>query len=521
MPFLLTALILAAACVIGYLPTLTVGFLCDDFVFLNAMKHVSLLNIAGGGVYFRPFVILISALEWLISGEKPFVFHLVNLIWHWTGAIGVACLASALIRKPYAALIAGLVFALHPAHPEAVTWLSGRFDVICGTLLIWSFYFYILASEAVPGKSRSLFRASFITFALACLSKEQAFVFPLTILLYEFLLTGDSNKPASSVSIKIKRAIPFFIIAGCVFFVRWMILGGMGGYVPDDTQRDLYMTYLRNIALWPFVVLFVPTNRSLLETSGLWLAALTVIILLSPLLLLFRLQARILVFCAIAVALNMIPSGHLGVAIGSLQNSRFLYTPSVFFAILIAGIFASSFQTTEPRIFSELNEKGTGNFSHDELELRCKSGAKRCLSPSPKIKSAAIIVLIVYLLTFTFWLQQNNYPWIIAGKMVRAATQSTEVLYMRHKSQWGSGIHKLLLFDVPNDYIGAWTFKTGLVEMLRDRYGAEMEEVDIEVMSSGLQTQENIEKPDQAYREGAIVWIFNPGTETFYEYKWE
>jgi len=40
-------------------------------------------------------------------------------------------------------------------------------------------------------------------------------------------------------------------------------------------------------------------------------------------------------------------------------------------------------------------------------------------------------------------------------------------------------------------------------------------------MSSGLQTQENIEKPDQAYREGAIVWIFNPGTETFYEYKWE
>jgi len=469
--------------VIGYLPTLTVGFLCDDFVFLNGMKHASLLNIAGGGVYFRPFVILISGLEWLIFGDKPFIFHLVNLVWHWAGATGVACLASALIRKPYASLIAGLVFALHPAHPEAVTWVSGRFDVICGALLIWSFYFYILAREAGSGKSRSLFRASFITFALACLSKEQAFVFPLTILLYEILFTGGSNKPASSISIKIKRAIPFFIIAGCVFIVRWMILGGMGGYVPDDTQRDLYMTYIRNIALWPFVVLFVPTNRSLLETSGLWLTALTVVIMLSPLLLLFRLQARIFLFCAIAIALNMIPSGHLGIAVGSLQNSRFLYTPSIFFAILLAGIFASSFQT--------------------------------------KIKSAAIIILIIYLLTFTLWLQQNNYPWIIAGKMVKAATESTEVLYMRHKGQWGTGIHKLLLFDVPTDYIGAWTFKTGLVEMLRDRYGAEMEEVDIEVLNSGIQTQENIEKPDQAYSEGAIVWIFNPGTETFYEYKVE
>jgi hypothetical protein len=483
-PLWLLALILGAACILGYYPVLSIGFLCDDFVFLYSMHHGSLAATALGGLYFRPLVILLSALDWFIAGDHPLWFHIVNLAWHFAASIGVAVLAGTLLKRPFAALIAGLIFALHPAHPEAVAWISGRFDLICGTLLIWSFVCYIRQRESASTRSRFLAALSVTLFALACLSKEQAFVFPLTLLLYELIPFHPLSPailaiPANPAKAKILRTLPYFAVAAIVFGVRWAIIGGMGGYIAESTHEHLPSAILFHAVVQPFEILFLPINRSLFEPMGTqWLIVME-IILFAPLLLIFRARWRILLFCMVAIILNTIPSAHLGIAGGALQNSRFLYTASTFFSILMAGLFTADF-------------KG-------------------------RIRSMALILAAVYCLTMLFILNQNNYAWQEAGRLVRTAAMSAEPLIERHTGEWGVNKQRLVMFNVPMSNIGAWTFQTGLPEMLRLKYGNTLEEVELEVVPAGLQTQQNIEKVEFASRDRDVVWLFDTRTWSFLE----
>ena len=74
------------------------------------------------------------------SGASPLVIHTVSLgLW-----IGAALLLVAAVRRlglsPGAAAIAGLVCVLHPVQVEAVSWASGRKDVLAllfGSLALW------------------------------------------------------------------------------------------------------------------------------------------------------------------------------------------------------------------------------------------------------------------------------------------------------------------------------------------------------------------------------------------------
>ena len=145
--WLITALIVAA-CLIAYLPTLSVGFLSDDWVIINKIQHGSIADIGSEGVFFRPLTVISFAIDLAVFGNRAMGFHIVNLLMHIAASLGVAACATLIVRKRYAGLIAGVVFAIHPAHPEAVTWIAGRYDVMCGALLAWSLFAYLKSVEA-------------------------------------------------------------------------------------------------------------------------------------------------------------------------------------------------------------------------------------------------------------------------------------------------------------------------------------------------------------------------------------
>ncbi len=418
------------------------------------------------------------ALDWLLVGDHPFWFHTVNLGFHFAASLGVGILAQMLVKRPFAGLIAGMVFALHPAHPEAVVWVSGRIDVLCGALLVWSFVCYIKGKESGIKPGRFLSTLSIVLFGLACLSKEQAFVFPLLILLYEFFPLGDPTR-SDSPSAKLKQVAPFFLLTVVLFCLRWPILGGIGGYIPEENKEQLYANALYFILLQPFIVLLVPINRTIAEGAGELLLVITMAIVLSPLLMTLRARWRILVFCAISIMICMVPSAHLGVVEGSLQNSRFLYTPSVFFAILIASLFTGEFQ---------------GRF-----------------------RTVVSALAVVYCLTLLLSLHQNNYAWQNAGTLVRTASASTDRLVERHEGEWGTEKQKLLAFNVPTNFLGAWTFRNGFSDMLLLRHGDEMEGVEIEVIYGGIQSPENIQKIEHEMEAGSVIWLFDDRTWMFVE----
>jgi len=90
-----------------------------------------------GGHMYRPLVIASFALDHLIDGTAW--FHAVNLLWHAGVAVAVAALARRWTDDA-GALVAGLLFAVHPLHVEAVANVVGRAELMAALFTVLAVY---------------------------------------------------------------------------------------------------------------------------------------------------------------------------------------------------------------------------------------------------------------------------------------------------------------------------------------------------------------------------------------------
>ena len=149
-----TALALAV-----YATSLRNGFVYDDVgVILDRPDVQSLSNwkqlLTSGwrpNALYRPLSKFSLALDWAISGGIPWYFHLVNVILHALVTAGVWVLARRWIGL-VGASVAGVLFAVHPVHVEAVANVVGRTEVLAaGFALLAALLYARLALYLRPG----------------------------------------------------------------------------------------------------------------------------------------------------------------------------------------------------------------------------------------------------------------------------------------------------------------------------------------------------------------------------------
>lgn len=134
-----------AVTLVAYFPALTGDFLWDDagHVTSPALQSWSgLLRIwfePGTTQQYYPLLHTAFWLEHLVWGDATLGYHLVNVLWHVTSA----CLLVAILRRLAVpgALLAGLIFALHPVGVESVAWISEQKNTL-------SAVFYLAAALA-------------------------------------------------------------------------------------------------------------------------------------------------------------------------------------------------------------------------------------------------------------------------------------------------------------------------------------------------------------------------------------
>ena len=150
----------AIAALLVYLPALRDGFALDDVVIIadnKPLHHLTTLVVALARPYwydeghlYRPLTTLAFGLEWALGGGNPLIFHMVNLAWH---ALVSALVARLALRwwTPAAATAAGLWFAVHPVHAEAVANIVGRSELVCGAALLTLTLIATRATDRAPG----------------------------------------------------------------------------------------------------------------------------------------------------------------------------------------------------------------------------------------------------------------------------------------------------------------------------------------------------------------------------------
>ena len=344
------------AAVIGFavfLNTRDSEFVYDDLTFVQ--KNESVIGEAGAfaaptpagrpelGLY-RPVTVLTYRWTYDRVGLDAAAFHVVNAVLHGLACGLVVLFAAALGAAATAAGVAGLLFAVHPVHAEAVAWIVGRAEIL-------ALLFSLLAALAwgTPDGPRPSRRAvlAAILFAAAALSKETALPLPA------FLVALDAlRRPRPALGSVVRRALPLALVCVAIVALRYAVLGRFGPDTPPFTPLA-ELTPLDRIRL----AVVIP-GRALLAL--LWPQSLSIHYEVDdlggvmPVLIgaatlgaigfisfrAWRTGAGPVARGAALFLVALLPFLHL-VPIGAIYADRFLYLPSAGFLIAISGAVLS------------------------------------------------------------------------------------------------------------------------------------------------------------------------------------
>ena len=103
------------------------------------------LTHSGSHKSYRPLCVLSFRFNYWLHELRPFGYHLINVLLHCCCTALLTHTAGALVPPRRAALpqaVAGLLFAAHPVHTEAVAGIVGRADVGAAIFFLLAFLSY-------------------------------------------------------------------------------------------------------------------------------------------------------------------------------------------------------------------------------------------------------------------------------------------------------------------------------------------------------------------------------------------
>lgn len=185
----------------SYLPSYFTGAVTNDIA--KEGRGFAYLN------YYRPLVRVVHLLEYQAFAENPLGYHAVSILLNALVVILAFLLVNTITGNSLLALVATLLFAAHPSHPEAVSWAYSDsylwFSVFSLASLFWFW--------------RQRYIPSLLTFTCALLSQESAVLLPLVLLLMRWLLQDAKQLR------EYRNLIPYVILVAVFLVARTLAVG--------------------------------------------------------------------------------------------------------------------------------------------------------------------------------------------------------------------------------------------------------------------------------------------------------
>jgi hypothetical protein len=301
------------------------------------------------GDLYRPLSPVMFAAEWAIFGNNPLPGHLINVLLYSSVCFLFGLTLYRWTKGPVFAMIAALLFAVHPVHTEVVANIKSRDELLAMFFLLLTWLFWQRLQHHRP---KALYLGlSLVAFTLALFSKESAVTFlpllPLSI--YAF-----RSKPAPR---DYWFSLVFLIPTGLFLVARQLILGDVKGLdsvsMLDNVMSgakgttEVLATAIRHVGEYIQVLLMpwpmvsdkgwnqIPVVG--FSSPGVWMSLLVILAGLGAIVWYWKRNKR-LVFGLVWFVVTISLATNLLFLIGTSYGERLLFLPSAGFAILVAAL---------------------------------------------------------------------------------------------------------------------------------------------------------------------------------------
>jgi len=349
-----------------YWNSLDVPFLYDDYQNIEINTNIRLTELSFEQLRQcwnssnRPVAMVSFALNYYFGGLNVVGYHAVNILIHVTAALFLYLFVYHTLKLPlimgtytsrarHIAFLATLLWATSPVQTQAVTYIVQRMTSMSAMFFIMSMYFYLKARTG--RKKNGIFLGlSIFSGLLAMGAKENAYVLPLVLFLYDFFLIQGLSKKNTRRFVKWTcLLLPF-----CLFFAVKVYLGFSHEYGEYSfTLKERLLTEPRIIFFYISLLLFpdsdrlvllhdIPLSHSLLDPVT---TAISIIgILIIPLAALIWGRKRPLIsFCVLFFFINHVIESSF-IPLHLIFEHR-VYLPSMLFFVPIAMLFFQGIQT--------------------------------------------------------------------------------------------------------------------------------------------------------------------------------
>lgn len=306
----------------------------------------------GSGLYretsgYRPLFVVSFALNYSLGGLDVFGYHVLNWFLHISCAIfvyfitlfflseGAGLGGSGAGKNQFTALLAALLFGLHPIQTESVTYICGRSSSLTAFFFLAAF----LAFAHYGRRSKPyLLLLSSLSYLLALMVKETAITFPVILVLFNLLFPMGRSWQRRFFSFA-----PFVLITAGYLLLRIHFFGNL--QYSAHPIRPLYDHMLTQIPAWVYYIgtLLLPLNLTIdyhfPVFHSFWQPQVlqSLALLIALIAILWRIARRYppVGFFALWFAVNLMPTNSL-IPLEDIIADRWLYLPSVGYAVIIA-----------------------------------------------------------------------------------------------------------------------------------------------------------------------------------------
>ncbi|XP_048355923.1 protein O-mannosyl-transferase TMTC2 [Sphaerodactylus townsendi] len=204
----------------------------------------TLLTHSGSHKSYRPLCSLSFRLNYAIGGMDPWSYHLVNVLLHAAVTVLFTSFSRILLGDGYWTLLAGLLFASHPIHTEAVAGIVGRADIGACLFFLLAIMCYIkhCCTRSYSEGTWGWLLGTGVCATCSMLWKEQGVTVLAVSAVYDVFVFHRLKMHQIIPAINKRKNLPLLLSIGLLIFWGTLLLGfrfyWMGNKPPSFSNSD-------------------------------------------------------------------------------------------------------------------------------------------------------------------------------------------------------------------------------------------------------------------------------------------